>query len=111
MAFLTCSSFLFSSALPLLWDSEASRQNTDAVISLGEIPQEQTLWNSLSRCVNARAGKAPRGIMEQPRRTCISSQHYHQPSKWPGAVHLLFVQGTWSVRARDCMEVLSFQTP
>ena len=53
-----------SSAFPLLWDSEALPRTQDTVISLGEIPQEQTWWKSLSRCVNARAGKALRGIME-----------------------------------------------
>lgn len=36
---------------------------TDTVISLGEMPQEQTS-QSLSRRVNARAGKASRGIAE-----------------------------------------------
>ena len=46
MVLLTCSSFLFSSACPLFWDSKASVQSTDAVISLGEIPQEQMSWKS-----------------------------------------------------------------
>lgn len=37
----------------------------------------------MSRCANARPGKAPRSIMEQPRRTCISSQHYRPPPLCP----------------------------
>ena len=68
-------------------------QNT--VISLGEIPQEQTSWKSLSRCVNARAGKALRGIMRpwngrdsRARQTRVSSQLYCLIAVWPWAAHL-----------------------
>lgn len=43
---------------PLLWCSKA-HSRADAVISLREEPQEQVSQWPLSRCADARAGKAP----------------------------------------------------